>query len=608
MLHWTKILLFAILTISFDIVKSQILDSLVRFHPKEIVTLDYLGQCLDMEGEWLAAGAPGDDYDTMGVSKSYRTGSVSMLKKDSNGSWNRTQKFFSPDEDSSAFGYQVDIEGDLMVVTDASARQKDSNNVPLDRSGFAYIYKLDNSGNWVHFQNLGVKYPHEKSFFGMSAQLYRDIIIIGAPYEAYDTLGLNPVFQSGAVYIFKKDLISGKFDLFQKIIAPDRNAQVHFGSSVKIEYNTLVIGSPTNHTDTNGMNHIYQTGAVYVYTPDLDGKWRFKQKITAKNRQQHGFFGNALSLDAGRLAIAALKEDYYNSQGIRTPRAGAVHILHQNSSGKWVEDQVISARKPTTDSEFGFSVVLNYEFLIVGSREDYLDEDDLNPMQGAGSVTIFREDTTSNDTFEFIRKVTAPKRFAHGRFGGMCVLHGEDGAIGAPGNFDVSVYTYSLICNTNPDTTINKKGFNELFAKNPAMYYQWLKCNGTEYTKIEGANERSFSPVKAGEYAVILKNNGCIDTSGCHKISTITPPGINEKQSSEYFNLYPNPFKNGINIESTLSENVDVLLQNYLGQTLMNSSLDLSNSRFLEFNVPPGMYVLIIRSSDKQYSFKLIKE
>ena len=52
--------------------------------------------------------------------------------------------------------------------------------------------------------------------------------------------------------------------------------------------------------------------------------------------------------------------------------------------------------------------------------------------------------------------------------------------------------------------------------------YQWIYCDSVE---IEGATFQSFTPTENGNYAVVITQDGCVDTSGCYMINTI---GINE--------------------------------------------------------------------------------
>ena len=51
--------------------------------------------------------------------------------------------------------------------------------------------------------------------------------------------------------------------------------------------------------------------------------------------------------------------------------------------------------------------------------------------------------------------------------------------------------------------------------------YQWLDCDNN-YSVIDGATDRFFTPTTTGNYAVIITENGCSDTSDCKNVSIVT--------------------------------------------------------------------------------------
>jgi hypothetical protein len=93
---------------------------------------------------------------------------------------------------------------------------------------------------------------------------------------------------------------------------------------------------------------------------------------------------------------------------------------------------------------------------------------------------------------------------------------------------DVSVVAYPDISVTNDGVSLTAEA---------GYSYQWVDCD-SNYADILGETNQSFTPTVSGNYAVIVDNAGCVDTSSCFllPVSTIYIEGGNEDIS-----IYPNP-------------------------------------------------------------------
>lgn len=74
---------------------------------------------------------------------------------------------------------------------------------------------------------------------------------------------------------------------------------------------------------------------------------------------------------------------------------------------------------------------------------------------------------------------------------------------------DTSDCVNVVICNLTATTTVNGSTVTAV----QSGTYQWINCTGN--TPVSGATSQSFTPAQTGNYAVIIANNGCVDTSGC---------------------------------------------------------------------------------------------
>jgi hypothetical protein len=169
-------------------------------------------------------------------------------------------------------------------------------------------------------------------------------------------------------------------------------------------------------------------------------------------------------------------------------------------------------------------------------------------------------------------------------------------AIGAPWNdgngSDAGHVRIFDLCGTM-DTTITRVD-SMLTAQGTASSYQWYDCNNQQI--IPGANGASFTPTQTGHYAVILTENGCTDTSGCHFV-LITGTELPAEPSG--IQVYPNPADDHITLElpnDGYSYRVDIL--NIDGKVLITKSLERNGRQEIYWNVAPGVYLIRIVRND----------
>jgi hypothetical protein len=99
-----------------------------------------------------------------------------------------------------------------------------------------------------------------------------------------------------------------------------------------------------------------------------------------------------------------------------------------------------------------------------------------------------------------------------------------------------STYTLNLSVSL-VDTSMSLVG-DSLTANATADAYQWLDCDNS-YAAIPGEIYQSYTPLSNGNYAVMVTQGLCSDTSGCIQITTV---GI-ESSASANLSIYPNPVK-----------------------------------------------------------------
>jgi hypothetical protein len=122
---------------------------------------------------------------------------------------------------------------------------------------------------------------------------------------------------------------------------------------------------------------------------------------------------------------------------------------------------------------------------------------------------------------------------------------------------NVSTQTQNVIVEQiNISTTFAPDGITIISSNNEAgVTFQWYNC--TEDTLMTGETNINFTPIFSADFAVIVTQDGCSDTSDCVTISGV---GL-DQLTFENFTMYPNPTATGsftISVEAPL-QTVSVL-------------------------------------------------
>ena len=176
----------------------------------------------------------------------------------------------------------------------------------------------------------------------------------------------------------------------------------------------------------------------------------------------------------------------------------------------------------------------------------------------------------------------------------ITVVGNQNGCSGPPMTFNITVNVVDVSVTTlNPTLIANAVG----------AQYQWIDCD--ENLPISGQTNSSFTSVQSGNYAVIVNQNGCIDTSWCYSLNLVLSK---EELLAENFRLYPNPTNGKLQIENPyLSEDVLINIRSLNGQLLYSNYhlFDSSLNLFLDFI--PGVYILELISANQRFNYRVIK-
>lgn len=163
-----------------------------------------------------------------------------------------------------------------------------------------------------------------------------------------------------------------------------------------------------------------------------------------------------------------------------------------------------------------------------------------------------------------------------------------------------SIITYDVTIKT-VNTAMTRSGYN-FTAQAAGAQYQWVRCD-SNYAPISGATSQTYTASANGDYAVIVTEDGCSDTSEC---KTVTGIGIEENSVNNLFKAYPNPSSNGIVTLEKLnaSDEVQVTIVDIRGVTLHNESWGTDTRK--EFTLPTGVYIIRVIEGTQIQSSRLV--
>ncbi len=290
-------------------------------------------------------------------------------------------------------------------------------SISVDTTGAVYPVTIDPM--FSSEQPLSASDAAVDDQFGSAVAVDVDTIVVGAP-----RLNSGTSFDIGAVYVFVRNPSTGVFNQQQKLTASDAAPGDQFGSAVYVDGNTLVIGAP--QVDSGPL---FDTGAVYVFTRDpltAGNPWTQQQKLTAADAAANDRFGSSVYVEGHTLVGGAPRKDNGTSTA-----AGAAYVFTRDPDDPgflWTQQQKLTAADAAAEDEFGTSVSLNGNTIVVGAPLA-----NLGASFDAGALYVFTRDQTVNlDPWTQRQKLTATDAEADDRLGTSVSLDANTVLAGAP--------------------------------------------------------------------------------------------------------------------------------------------------------------------------------
>ena len=359
---------------------------------------DYFGFAVAISGDRVIVSASRDDAGAMTGGRAYvydlasatPTLPVTILENPGG----------APD---ARFGASVAISGNRVVVG-ALLEGNGANN-----AGAAYVYDLGSATPTVPAATLDNPDPSQEDYFGASVAVSGSRVVVGTPGDYDDTGG--PA--AGVAYVY--DLGSGTPTLpVTTLHSPSPSSYNGFGISVAVSGEHVVVGE---YVSDPGVNDV---GAARVF--DLGSTTPAIPVLTLHNPSpaEYADFGHAVAVAGNRVVVGQVSPV---SDDDGPTDAGSAYLYHLGGATPMVPVAKLKNPTPPTDDEFGLSVAVSGNLVVVGALAD--DTGAVN----AGAACVF--DMGSATPTVPVAVLHSPNPTAYGYFGGSVAVSGNRVAVGA---------------------------------------------------------------------------------------------------------------------------------------------------------------------------------
>ncbi len=355
--------------------------------------------------------------------------------------------------------------------------------------------------------------------------------------EGRNVLSVRVATTGGAVRVYTIEVTRGsEVNFVRQTYAKASNTQAndHFGYSVALDGDTLVVGAPeedsaeTGTTGTGADNGAVDAGAVFVFVRN-GTTWSQQAYLKASNTGAGDRFGWSVALSGDTLVVGAPQEDSAETGTAGTGAdnnaadAGAAYVFIR-SGATWSQEAYVKASNTGVGDRFGWSVSVNGDTMAIGALlEDSVGTGTTgtgadNNATNAGAAYVF---VRSGATWSQEAYVKASNTDAGDVFGVSVALSGNTLAVGASGES-------SLVANTPANNGAPSAGAVYVFVRTGTT---WSEEAYVKASNIGAADAFGLSVALDGDTLVVgapledgadtgvggtQENNGAIDSGAAY--------------------------------------------------------------------------------------------
>ena len=314
-------------------------------------------------------------------------------------------------DENDLYGSAVAMSEDTIVVTSRVGKSNASGTL----SGFGYVYQLDseNKDRWIQTARISVDNETNSDGSGGAVDMDGDTIVVGASGD--DENGEDV----GAAYVFERNFGgANQWGLTAKLLPDDRAELDFFGIAVAIDGDMIIVGKIGDDEVALG------AGAAYIFSRDKGGEdqWGQITKLTANDGGEGDRFGASVAIENDLAVIGANFKD----QGEKNGGAAYVYRRDPDSIEQWSEVRKLVADDGEQNDEFGSSVAIDREIVIVGAPGALRDV-----IGKFGAVYVFNRSSVDMDDWTQIDKLVMSDPKRQDQFGHAVAIKGDRIIVGA---------------------------------------------------------------------------------------------------------------------------------------------------------------------------------
>lgn len=240
---------------------------------------DWFGQSVSISGNTIVVGALYHDYDSSNNFVSNAGAAFIFEWDAINMQFEYKQKIFEPTlhrNDDDVFATNLQVEGNIIVVG-TPGQEYDVTGLSgfMTNAGAAYIFERNVvDGEWDYAQKITAPYisgfgtlREANANFGLSVAVHNGSIAVGAPFTDLNLFSIgSPINDHGLVFTYFRPASTWVMDGYIQSLSAEADAW--FGNAVSIYDNQLVVGS-NMHDRGAGVNA--DLGRVDLYYRDYPG-------------------------------------------------------------------------------------------------------------------------------------------------------------------------------------------------------------------------------------------------------------------------------------------------------------------------------------------------
>ncbi len=282
-----------------------------------------------------------------------------------------------------------------------------------------------NAQVWGSLQKETGKDIDANAQLGNSIALAANYALAGAPAETKDSSGIQALTDAGAAYLFAKQDTSWVQKV--KLVADDRATGARFGNSVALSTSFALVGATHESKNTTGGDSLQEAGAVYVYRKNGSDEWIPIQKIVAPDRQAYDQFGSSIAISTNFMVIGAANSSTDANGSFTMSQAGAAYV-YEFVISQWIFREKLVASDRKAFASFGHVVKIDGGIIAIAAPNETDDDNGQNSYPEAGAVYIFEK---SASIFSQTAKLIPQDRDTADSFGVSMDLSGTRLVIGA---------------------------------------------------------------------------------------------------------------------------------------------------------------------------------